>query len=177
MRRWLAAGFRDEASLKAAYARLREAGFDDVDLHSPYPVAGAEALLGLKRSRVRWAALVGGLLGAGGGYLTQWYLNGFDYPINVGGRPLHAAPAFIPFTFEAMVLTSALAVFGALLAATGLPRVYHPVFEVSGFDRASIDSFWLSAPVTLNDPERLALEEALRDLGAVSVQVVTEAES
>jgi hypothetical protein len=74
---------------------------------------------------------------------VQWWCNAHNYPINVGGRPLNSAPAFIPITFESAVLAASLVGFFAMLALCGLPRLSHPVFEIAGFDRASVDRFWV----------------------------------
>jgi hypothetical protein len=67
-----------------------------------------------------------------------------DYPLNVGGRPYHSAPAFIPITFEMAVLFAATAALVSAIVLGGLPRLWHPVFEVDGFERATIDRFWLA---------------------------------
>ena len=72
----------------------------------------------------------------------------FDWPLNVGNRPPHSAPAFIPVTFELGVLFASLAIFFGLLGGYfGFPRSHHPVFEVEAFRSATIDALWLSAEV------------------------------
>ena len=88
-------------------------------------------------------ALAGGVGGFALGYLMQWFGAAIDYPVNVGGRPLHSAPAFVPIAFEIMVLTGVVAtVFGALILG-GLFRLAHPVEAAPGFERASQDRFFL----------------------------------
>jgi hypothetical protein len=164
---------REHALLDAARA-LRARGHASLDIHSPYPLHGADEALGLKRSTVPLVALVGGVTGAVTGYLLQFYVAAVDWPLNVGNRPPHSAPAFIPVTFELGVLFSALAIFFGLLGGYfGFPRTHHPVFEVEEFRSASIDALWLSAEVDGKDAEPLAQE--LRRLGARHVSIVPEA--
>jgi hypothetical protein len=86
--------------------------------------------------------LAGGLLGGGGACFMQFIANHL-YPLNVGGRPLQSWPAFIPITFELMVLCAALCGAVAMLIGNGLPRLHHPLFNVDRFERASIDAFFL----------------------------------
>jgi len=164
---------REHALLDAARA-LRARGHASLDIHSPYPLHGADEALGLKRSTVPLVALVGGVTGAVTGYLLQFYVAAVAWPLNVGNRPPHSAPAFIPVTFELGVLFSALAIFFGLLGGYfGFPRTHHPVFEVEEFRSASIDALWLSAEVDGKDAEPLAQE--LRRLGARHVSIVPEA--
>jgi hypothetical protein len=102
-------------------------------------------------------------------FLIQLFCNAFDYPINVGGRPLNSAPAFIPITFETGVLTAALTGVFVFLLLCGLPQLHAPVADVDGFERASIDRFW----VGVDDRDRMfdaeEIGRILRDLGALSV--------
>ncbi len=162
----------DEALLDAARA-LRGEG--TVDLHSPYPIHGAEEALGLRRSTVPLVTLVAGVTGAVTGYLLQWYTVGFDWPLNVGNRPPHSPPAFVPVTFELGVLFAALTIFfGLLFAYFRFPRVHHPVFEVEAFRTASIHRLWLSAAVADDRAQVVAAE--LRRMGAENVSVVAAEE-
>jgi hypothetical protein len=162
---------QNEGALYAAARALRSLGPDSLDIHSPYPLHGADEALGLRRSTVPLLALVAGVSGAVLGYLLQWWTVAIDWPLNVGGRPPHSAPAFVPVTFELGVLFASGAIFlGLLFWYFGFPRTYHPVFEVEAFRSASIDSFWLSAEVDPKDADRVAAE--LRRLGATQVSVV-----
>jgi hypothetical protein len=174
VKRYVLAEFGAEASLYGAARTLRESGFDALDIHSPYPLHGADEALGLKRSKVPLVALLGGLFGAAAGYLLQVWTVGIDWPLNVGGRPAHSAPAFIPVTFELGVLVASLSIFfGLLFGFFGFPRTHHPVFEVEEFRSATIDAMWLSAEVDAGESERVSSE--LRRLGARQVLVVPEA--
>ncbi len=174
MRLWVLAEFATpEASLEAA-RRLREAGYEELDLHSPYPLEGSAEALGLRPSRIPVAVLAGGVTGALLGHWGQWFCNASDFPINVGGRPDYALPAFIPITFELAVLFAACAAFFGVFVVTRLPRLHHPVFEAEGFRSALIDRYWLSVA---GDAERLgapALRRRLEALGASRVELVEE---
>ena len=175
MRAWVLGEFEREAALLDAARTLRaRRSAAKLDLHSPYPLHGSDEALGLKRSTVPLVALVAGVTGAVTGYLLQWGTVALAWPLNVGNRPPHSAPAFIPVTFELGVLFAALAIFGGLLFGYfRFPRVHHPVFEVEAFRSASIDGLWLSAEVDGSEAEAIASD--LRALGARQVSIVGEA--
>jgi hypothetical protein len=167
------AEFEREGALLDAARTLRARGHRSVDLHSPYPLHGSDEALGLRRSTVPLVALVAGVVGASSGYLLQWWTVGVDWPLNVGNRPPHSAPAFIPVTFELGVLFASLSIFlGLLFAYFRFPRVHHPLFEVEAFRSATIDALWLSAEVEGDDAEPLASD--LRRMGARQVSIVGE---
>ncbi len=173
MKRFVLGEFGEPEACVVAVRRLRAQGVPELDAYSPFPLHGIDEALELPRSKVPLVALTGGVLGAGAGYLMQWWMNGINYPINVGNRPPHGFWTNIPITFETGVLISAFAIFFGLWLLLGLPRPYHPVFEVEAFRSASRDGFWLS--VEAEQPslgEKVA--ERLRLLGARQVSIVSE---
>jgi len=166
--------FQEESALLAAARRLRELGHARLDTHSPVPIHGADEALGLRRSPVPLIALLGGLAGAAGGFAMQWWMNAVDYPIDVGGRALVAAPAWIPITFETTVALASISIVLGLFGLAGFPRLHHPVFEVEAFRSASLDGLWISAEVSADRAQAVADE--LARLGARNVSRVEEAE-
>lgn len=137
------AEFEHPEDLLAATHRAYEAGFRRMDAYAPIPVEGLNAALGKGPSRLPWLTFTGGLLGAISGYALQYYAMVIDYPMNVGGRPYHSWPAFIPIVFELTILGASLFSVLGMLALNGLPMPYHPVFNVPEFRLATRDRFFL----------------------------------
>jgi hypothetical protein len=130
------AEFASAEALLAAVRKARAAGYANVEAYAPFPVEGLPEATGFKRNWIPAIVLGGGLAGGIGGYFMQWYSAVLSYPINSGGKPPHSWPEFIPVTFELTVLVAALAGVIGMLALNGLPRLYHPVFNVREFDLA-----------------------------------------
>ena len=89
--------------------------------------------------------------------------------LDVGGRPLHSAPAFIPITFESAVLSASLFALLALLALCRLPELHSPLFDADGFERASRDTFWLGIDERDRSFNEVQVERDLHDVGALHV--------
>jgi len=140
----IAAEFQDPGSLVEAVKRVHDSGYRKVETYTPYPIHEVDEILepGPER-RLPRLVLVGGLLGTLTAWSMQFYIAVFDYPINVGGRPLNSWPAFIVIMFELTILFASLtAFFGALLLA-GLPLPHHPMFNLSRFNLASKNRFFV----------------------------------
>jgi hypothetical protein len=167
------AEFENPQDLVVAARQARAAGYRKMDAYTPFPVEGLSEALELGSTRVPTIVLIGGLLGAALGYSMQYYLMAVDYPVNVGGRPLHSWPAFIPVTFELTVLLAGLAAVIGMLALNGLPMPYHPVFNVQRFALASRDRFFLC--IEASDPQ-FDREETRRFLDRMAPRVVSEVE-
>ncbi|HTM06823.1 MAG TPA: DUF3341 domain-containing protein [Verrucomicrobiae bacterium] len=139
----LMAEFATPEALVAAAERARAEGYRRIDAYSPFPIDGLAEAIGFHRNLLPLIVLIGGAVGCLGGFYLQYWVHVFDYPINVGGRPLNSWPMFIPVTFELTILVAALAAVFGLLALNGLPMPYHPVFNVERFELATRNRFFL----------------------------------
>lgn len=139
----LLAEFETPGDLLEAARHAYAAGYRRLDAFTPFPVEGLGEAIGFRRTRLPLVVLLGGLAGLVLGYAMQWFSSVVHYPINVGGKPLHSWPAFVPVTFETTVLFAAAAAVLGMLALNGLPMPYHPLFNVERFAAATQDSFFL----------------------------------
>lgn len=139
----LIAEFDNPNDLVAAARKSHQAGYRKMDAYSPFPIEELAEALGFHYNRLPLLVLCGGIVGGMAGYALQYWASVIAYPINVGGRPLHSWPAFIPATFETTVLFAALTAVLGMLALNGLPMPHHPIFNAPRFALASRDSFFL----------------------------------
>jgi len=169
----LMAEFHDPTEVVAAARRAYAEGYRRMDGFSPFPIEELSEALGWHtRGRLPKMVLAGGLTGAVGGYLLQYWTAVHAYPLNVGGKPLHSWPAFIPIAFELGILFAAFAAVLGMLGLNGLPRPHHPVFNAPNFALASTDRFFLC--IEASDPlfDRAATRRFLESLNPTVVSDV-----
>ena len=164
--------------LVAAARAFKQKGYARMDAFMPCPVHGIDDALGMKRSLLCWPIFVLALLIVVPSVLgTMCLLNGTDilgwgYHLNVGGRGGFSIPAYVPITFEAGVLTSGVSGLLFLFYVCGLPRLSHPAFDASNFERATIDRFYLGVSEQDGKFNQDATKKEMKELGAVSVSFV-----
>jgi hypothetical protein len=167
----LLAEFETPESLVEAAKRAREEGYRDLDAFTPFPIYELFPVLRLRDHRVLWLGLFGGIFGCTLAFGMQLFTN-FDYPLNVGGRPLYALSAFAVIAFELTVLFAALTPALGMLVLNGLPRLHHPVFGAPAFRRASKDRFFLCVLATDAQFDDRKTRDFLRKLDPASVEMV-----
>jgi hypothetical protein len=139
----LMAEFDNPTAVVEAARTTYDAGYRRINAYSPYPIEELAEAIGFHKTRLPVIVLIGGIIGGLVGYGLQYYVAVIDYPLNVGGRPFHSWPSFIPITFEMTVLFAAFSAVFGMLALNKLPMPYHPVFNAPRFALASRDRFFL----------------------------------
>ena len=168
----LMAEFEKPADLVRACRAARGAGYRQMDAYTPFPMEAVFDALGLHRNAMPLIVLCGGLIGACGGMLLQYWVSVQAQPLNIGGKPLFSLPMFIPVTFECTILVAALFAVLGMLALNGLPMPYHPVFNVPRFALASRDRFFLAIESTDPRFDRAETERFLAQFGPRSISEV-----
>lgn len=163
--------FASTDELLDACVRTREEGYTGIDAFTPAPVHGLTEAIGyVGKGWTAKTVFLAGALGAAVGYGLQYWVSVIAYPLNVGGRPYHSWPAFIPVTFELTILFGVLGAVLGMLWWNRLPQPYHPVFNVRRFKLASTDRFFLIVESTDPDFDRDGTRAFLEGLeGAVGV--------
>jgi hypothetical protein len=168
----LLAEFKDLDPLIEASRQVREKGYRKIDAYSPFPSEDLMVAIGHHKNSLSKFVFCGGLTGVISGFSMQYIASVLHYPWRVGGKPFNSWPAFIPISYECMILGAALtAVFGMFIM-NGLPMHYHPLFNIREFEKASKDGFFLSIESTdglFNLEETKAF---LQSLGPVSIYEV-----
>ncbi|NER84189.1 MAG: DUF3341 domain-containing protein, partial [Leptolyngbya sp. SIO1D8] len=78
--------YDDEDVLVNAIKQVRKSGIKIHEVFTPYPIHGLEDVLGYRRSRLPIAAFLFGLTGTALALTMMFYMMGFDWPMNIGGK-------------------------------------------------------------------------------------------
>ena len=143
-RRVLIGIFDSEDDILDVTASARRRGLKIVDVFAPYAVHGLDKAMGLERSKLPRVCFALGLFGAAFKVWFEYWTTATNWPINVGGKPWNSLPAFVPITFEVMVLFAGIS---TVLAFFGMSRLW------PGRRAALLD------PRVTNDRFALVLEE------------------
>ena len=99
--------FDDEATLFPAVKQVRTAGYKIKDVYTPFPVHGLDHALGMRETSIHTAGFIYGITGTTTAISTISWIFTKDWPLNIGGKPHFALPAWIPIIFELTVLFAA----------------------------------------------------------------------
>lgn len=162
--------FVDEHKTVEAARKCREMGFTKFDAITPYPVHGMEEAMGIKRSPIPYVTFVGGVTGCLAALALTVWTSAYDWPINVGGKPLISLPAFVPILFELTILFAALSSVAAFAWFCGLPKIDPPVID------PDLTSHKFAVFVSEDDAayDAAKIEQMLRAAGATEVKKMAE---
>lgn len=168
------AEFRNPKELLDAAAAVEKSGYKKFDTYAPFPIHGMEKAMGLKQSKVGYITFVGGVLGCVGALALMIWVMGYEYPMNISGKPFINYPVMVPITFELTVLISAFAATFGMIAVNNLPRLHNPLFNSERFKKASDDGFFLciEADDSLFSEEKV--QSLFNDEGAAHVEKIYE---
>lgn len=180
----LLAQFDTVPEVMRAAEKVRDAGYMIWDVHSPMPIHGINASMGLRPTILAWITLVHGLAGAAFGLLLTWWMNATSLPglsaslqgyqFLISGKPMYSLPANIPIIFETTVLFAAIGTLLGMLGLNKLPMLYNPLAKSRRFLRATADRFFIviQADDKLFDLE--ATRQFLQALQPSAIELVTE---
>ncbi|HEY4155480.1 MAG TPA: DUF3341 domain-containing protein [Puia sp.] len=107
IKKFVVGNFEDEAVLFKAVKKVRLAGYKLHDVFTPMPIHGLDKAMGLRETSIPTAGFVYGITGTTTALCGISYVLAYDWPLNIGGKPHFALPAWIPIMFELTVLFSA----------------------------------------------------------------------
>ncbi len=140
-------------AIAQAAMKVRDAGYQNWDCHTPYAMHGMDEAMGLKPTRIGIISFVFGMLGVATAVFMMQYTNAFSfnwlnvgagYPLVIGGKPPGAFPSMVPIMFELGILLCGLATLFGLLGLIKLPMHNHPIFVSDRFEAASDDKYFIS---------------------------------
>jgi hypothetical protein len=170
----LIAAFDTTPELYHACEQVRDAGFKQWDAITPFPVHGLDAAMGVKRSKVPRISLCGGITGFCTGMSMIWFVDSYDYPLVVGGKPFFSPMYAFPVSYELTILFTAFATIIGMFVMNGLPMHYHPVQKAPQLTRLLDDR--LHIVIEASDPKfnAPATREFLAKIGGKDIAELEE---
>jgi hypothetical protein len=168
----LLAEFETAADIFEAAIRVRDAGYRRWDVYTPFPIHGMDEAMAVKKSQVGWFTFIGGFTGFFSGMTMIWYMNKFDYPLVVGGKPLFTPLFAFPVSYELTILLGAFGTIFGMFFLNQLPRLHHPLFTSERFRKATDDRFFLC--IEARDPKFSEARALLESAGAKAIELVED---
>lgn len=164
--RLLVAEFASESALSAGVREVASQGVEIHDVYAPYPIPELQEQIVSRPSRLPWICLALAVAGAGFKLWFEFWTSAADWPLNVGGKPWNSLFAFIPVTFEVMVL---FAVVSTVIAFLVRRRLY-PWCQPGRLGQIGVNgSFGLALEINEESTDIVRLVAMLNEAGAVNV--------
>ena len=167
------ASFPDTPSFFHAAEKVRDAGYKKWDTYSSFPVHGMPAAQGQPRSKVPVFTFCGGCLGFLTGLTIVWFMNKFNYPLIVGGKPFFSPVFPFPIMYELTILLSAFGTLGGMFITNMLPQHYSPLFNSDKFLEVSGDRLVIAIESRDAKYDPVATKAFLESIGGTDIEEVS----
>jgi hypothetical protein len=165
IKKFVVGSFLEEKVLFPAVKKVRMAGYKIHDVYTPMPIHGLDTAMGLRDTSLHTAGFIYAITGTTTAVSGITYALVYDWPLNFGGKPHFALPAWIPICFELTVLFSAVGMvltFCYLCQMAPFVRKHH--FNL----RSTDDQFTMVIECTAKTNEE-ELKGFLKSIGAIDV--------
>jgi hypothetical protein len=168
------AEFDTPAAILHAAEEVRERGYRNWDVFTPFPIHGMDRAMGMKNSIVGWFSFIGGCTGYTTGMLMIYFMNDVSYPIVIGGKPMFSPFSAFPPSYELTILFGAFGALLGMLFLNRLPRLHHPLLKNRRFALATHDKFFVV--IESSDPKYSENEtrKLLENMGSKHIELVEE---
>jgi hypothetical protein len=167
IKRFVVGSFDDEAVLFPAVKKVRTAGYKMHDVYTPMPIHGLDHAMGLRDTSLHTAGFIYGITGTATALAGISYALIYDWPLNFGGKPHFALPAWIPITFEATVLFASV---GMVLTFCYLCQMA-PFVRKHHFSLRATDDLFVMVIECTSKTNETELEAFLKSVGALDVHI------
>lgn len=165
IKKFVVASFDDEAVLFPAVKNVRKAGYKIHDVYTPFPVHGLDHAMGLRETSIHTAGFIYGITGTTTALTFISWVFTHDWPLNIGGKPHFALPAWIPITFELTVLFAAV---GMVLTFCYLCQL-SPFVKKHHFSMRSTDDHFVMVIECTDKTNESELQSFMQKAGAIDI--------
>jgi len=167
IKKFVVGSFFDEQVLFPAVKQVRRAGYKIHDVYTPFPIHGLDAAMRLRETSLHTAGFIYGITGTTVAFSFITWVFTTDWPMNIGGKPFFALPAWIPIMFELTVLFSAVGMFWTFCYLCQLA----PFVRKDHFNPRSTDDTFVMAIECTDKTNEVEVMNFLQNAGAVDVAV------
>jgi hypothetical protein len=170
----VSATFNSAKDIYDAAGKVREEGYQNWECYTPIPIHGLDAQMGVGRSKVPCFTLLGGVTGFFTGMLIVWFMNAYDYPLIVGGKPYFSPIYPFPVFYELTILFAAFGTLFGMFFLNRLPQHNHAVFEHPNFGKTGDDKFMIVIEIEDSKFDEEETPSFLKSLGGKSITTIKE---
>ena len=167
LKKFVVGVFEEEGNLFNAVRKVRKAGYRLHEVYIPFPLHGLDKEMGFRDTSIHTAGFIYGLTGLSIAFGCMTWIFTKDWPLNIGGKPHFALPAWIPIIFE----------FTVLLSAVGMVLTFCYVCQLAPFVRkhhfhlrSTDDKFVMVIDISSNTNES-EVSNFLSNMGASETNV------